>query len=183
LQGQPLPRPVERSAAPNPLTATYRTRDGRFIQLMFLQADRYWPDFCRALGRADLIDDLRFANMAVRRANSVACIAELDQEFGARSFAECKQLLGTIDVPWAPVQRVDELLDDPQVIANGYIGEVPADEYGPGYRLPAVPVQFDGEAPKMRRAPELGQDTETILLELGYSWETIAELNNKGVIP
>lgn len=182
LQGQPLPRPTDRAASPNPLTATYRTADGRFIQLMFLQADRYWPDFCRALGREDLIKDLRFANIAARRANSVACVAELDKEFAQRTFEECKKLLATIDAPWAPIQRVDELLDDPQVIANSYIGEV-NDDGGPSYRLPAVPVQFDEQAPKLRRAPELGQHTETILMELGLEWSHIEKLQQQGVIP
>lgn len=182
LQGQQLPRPSNRADSPNPLTATYRTSDRRFIQLMFLQADRYWPDFCRALGRADLIEDSRFSTIAARRANSTACIAELDKEFGQRTFDECKNMLGTIDAPWAPVQRVDELLDDPQVIANGYIGKV-SDDGGPSYRLPAVPVQFNEQAPEIRRAPELGQHTETILMELGFEWHHIEKLQQEGIIP
>lgn len=182
LQGQELPRPVDRSSTPNPLTSTYRTADDRFIQLMFLQADRYWPDFCRVLDRADLIEDARFNSIAARRAHSADCVAELDREFAKRSFEECKRLLATIDAPWAPVQRVDELLDDPQVIANGYIGEV-NDGDGPSYRLPAVPVQFDEQGPTLRRAPELGQHTETLLMELGLEWDHIETLQQQGVIP
>lgn len=183
LQGQPLPRPSDRSAAVNPLTSTYRTADDRFIQLMFLQADRYWADFCRVLGREDLIKDARFCNMAARRAHNSECVAILDREFGQRSFAECKALLSKLDAPWAPVQQVTELLDDPQVEANGYIGTVPAENGAPAYRLPAVPVQFDERPPSVRRAPELGEHTEAILLELGYPWEDIAALQETGVIP
>ena len=183
LQGQPIPRPKQRSEAPNPLTSSYRTSDGRFIQLMFLQPDRYWADFCRAFDRPDLIEDERFENITARRANSAACIAELDREFAQRTFAECKQRLGTIDAPWAPIQQLNELLEDPQVVANGYIGEVPAEDGEPSYRLPAVPVQYDGQPPPLRRAPELGQHTELILIELGYDWEAIARLNGEGVIP
>lgn len=182
LQDQPLPRPADRSQTPNPLTSTYRTADGRFIQLMFLQGDRYWADFCRALDRADLIEDPRFNNIAARRTHSAACVAELDREFGRRSFEEAKALLATIDAPWAPVQRVDELLSDPQVIANGYIGEVD-DGDGPAYRLPAVPVQFDEQGPRLKRAPELGQHTETLLMELGLEWDTIETLQRQGIIP
>jgi crotonobetainyl-CoA:carnitine CoA-transferase CaiB-like acyl-CoA transferase len=78
---------------------------------------------------------------------------------------------------------MEELLVDPQVIANGYIGEVPADGDMPGYRLPAVPVQFDEAPPTLRRAPELGEHTETLLLELGYEWDSIAQLQDGGIIP
>ena len=69
-----------------------------------------------------------------------------------------------------PVQSVSELLDDPQVEANGYVGDVVIDGE-PAYRLPAVPVQFDGQAPPLRRAPEHGEDTESLLIELGYGWD------------
>lgn len=183
IQGSDIPRPAERSSMPNPLTGTYRTSDNRYIALMFLQADRYWPDFCRALGREELIEDPRFADMAARRANCAACIAELDKEFGRRTYEESRVLMGTIDVPWAPVQKVNELLDDPQVIANGYIGEVRSDDGSPSYRLPAVPVQFDEQPPELRRAPELGEHTESILMELGYEWENIEKFQSQGIIP
>ena len=63
----------------------------------------------------------------VRRENGEACVAELDREFAKRTFDEWKALLARLDAPWAPVQSVSELLDDPQVEANGYIGEVVID--------------------------------------------------------
>jgi crotonobetainyl-CoA:carnitine CoA-transferase CaiB-like acyl-CoA transferase len=183
LQGQEIPRGGDRKMTPNPLIGTYRTSDGRFIQLMMLQADRYWADLCRILDREELIDDPRFIDLQMRRANSAECVTVLDAEFGKRSFEECKSLLRTIDAPWAPVQRVEELLDDPQVIANGYIGEVPAEGDTPGYRLPAVPVQFDEAPPALRRAPETGEHTEILLMELGYEWDDISALQAAGIIP
>ena len=81
------------------------------------------------------------------------------------------------------MQAVEELLDDPQVIANDYIGEVVDDSGGPSYRLPSVPVQFDEHGPVLRRAPEHGEHSEMVLLELGYTWEQIGELQAAGVIP
>ncbi|OMC22259.1 CaiB/BaiF CoA transferase family protein [Mycobacterium colombiense] len=166
----------------NPLTGNYRTKDGRHLQLMFLQGDRYWTEFCRLVGRADLIDDPRFADLAARRANCAACVAELDAVFAGRTLAEWKELLAKLDAPWAPVQSVSEVAEDPQVIANGYVGEVRLDD-GQAYRLPAVPLQLDEQAPPMRRAPEHGEHTEALLAELGYDWDRIAELADQGVIP
>jgi crotonobetainyl-CoA:carnitine CoA-transferase CaiB-like acyl-CoA transferase len=184
LQGQ-QPRAMSVTGAGgyvNPLVGTYGTQDGRHIQLVFLEADRYWPDFCRLIDREELIDDPRFVDLQARREHADECVAELTAEFGSRTFAEWKTLLAGIDAPWAPVQAVEELLDDPQVIANDYIGEV-VDDNGPSYRLPSVPVQFDEHGPVLRRAPEHGEHSELLLLELGYTWDQIGELRDAGVIP
>jgi crotonobetainyl-CoA:carnitine CoA-transferase CaiB-like acyl-CoA transferase len=80
------------------------------------------------------------------------------------------------------VQAVEELLTDPQVVANGYISPVDT-EGGPEFSLPSVPVQFDGHPAPLHRAPEHGEHTERVLLELGYDWDTIGELQREGVIP
>jgi crotonobetainyl-CoA:carnitine CoA-transferase CaiB-like acyl-CoA transferase len=181
LQGQTPPRPAGKGASPNPLVGSYRTEDGRHVQLVFLEGDRYWADLCAALDRPDLAADPRFADLASRHEHRVACAAALEAEFASRTFDEAKRVLGTLDAPWAPMQSVEELLDDPQVIANGYVGEVAGD--GPSYRLPAVPVQLDERPPALRRAPEKGEHTEAVLLELGYDWEQIAQLRADEVIP
>jgi crotonobetainyl-CoA:carnitine CoA-transferase CaiB-like acyl-CoA transferase len=165
----------------NPVVGAYRTKDGRHIQLVFLEADRYWADFCRAIGRDDLIDDPRFADLRARGDNRDECVAMLAAEFASRTFAEWKHVLAGVDAPWAPVQAVEELLDDPQVLANGYLGEV-VDEGG-SYPLPTGPVQLDERPPPLRRAPEHGEHTESVLLELGYTWEQIADLKDTGVVP
>jgi len=182
LQGQ-QPRAMSGGGAyVNPLVGTYRTKDARHIQLVFLEADRYWADFCRLLGRDELIDDPRFVDLQARREHAEECVAMLRAEFASRTFDEWKSLLAGIDAPWAPVQAVEELLDDPQVLANDYLGEVVI-EGGPTYRLPNVPVQFDERPAALRRAPEHGEHSEMVLLELGYTWEQIGALHDAGVIP
>ena len=158
------------------------TKDDRHISLVFLEADRYWADFCGLLDRQDLADDPRFVDLQARREHAEECVAELEAEFASRTFAEWKTLLAQIDAPWAPVQAVEELLDDPQVLANEYIGDVMIDGE-PAYRLPTVPVQFDEQPPALRRAPEHGEHSELLLLELGYTWEQIGELQAAGAIP
>lgn len=167
---------------PNPLVGNYRTKDGRYLQLVLLQADRYWPDLCRAIDRPDLVNDRRYADSAARQANQEACVAELDAAFAARTLTEWKQALAELDAPWAPVQSVRELLDDPQVLANDYLGTVD-DGSGRSYRLPNVPVQFDGKPAQLRRAPEHGEHTELLLEELGYGWDEISALQAEGIVP
>lgn len=180
LQGSRPRAASSPESSPNPLVGTYRTRDGRHIQLVFLQGDRYWAEFCKLLRRDDLAADPRFADMVSRRENRAACVDELSTEFAKRTFDEWKNVLARIDAPWAPVQAVEELLDDPQVVANGYLGRI--DEDGLSYSLPAVPVQFDERPPRLRRAPEHGEHTEAVLLELGHSWERITELKEAGAV-
>lgn len=102
--------------------------------------------------------------------------------FARRDFEAWKELLGGLDAPWSPVQSVTELLDDPQVVANSYVGEVSI-EGGATYRLPNVPVQFDGAPATLDRAPEHGEHTESILTELGYDWDAINALKDAGAIP
>jgi crotonobetainyl-CoA:carnitine CoA-transferase CaiB-like acyl-CoA transferase len=181
LQGRAPRAAAGRGSTPNPLVGTYRTSDGRHVQLVFLQGDRYWAPLCELFGRPDLAADPRFADMESRRENREACADELQAEFGRYTLAECKELLSRLDAPWAPVQAVEELLDDPQVLANGYLGTVSED--GLEYRLPAVPVQIDERPPPLRRAPEHGEHTEAVLLELGYTWDEISSLKDAGVLP
>ena len=68
------------------------------------------------------------------------------------------------------------------MIANSYVGDVETGD-GASYRLPTVPVQFDGQPPQLRRAPEHGEHTEAVLLELGYEWDRISGLADEGAIP
>ncbi len=168
-------------AVPNPLAANYPTADGRALTLCFLQSDKFWPDLCRAVSRPDLLDDPRFADHAARSKNSAALAAALTDLFSQRTLAEWREAFAPERFPWAPFQRVDELIDDPQVVANGYVGEVAVDG-GASFRVPTGAVQFDEQPPELRRAPEHGQDTELMLVELGHDWDEIVKLKDEGVI-
>jgi len=171
----------DRTQPPNPIVNSYRTKDGRWLFLNMLQPDRYWPDLCTRLGRPDLIADPRFADGRARFENRVECVRVLDAIFAERTLAEWRERLGEAEGVWAPMQTARELPDDAQAIANGY---VPSVDRGDGTQFPLVasPVQFDERTPALRPAPDLGQHTEEVLLELGVSWEDLAVAKDAGAI-
>ncbi|WP_322754183.1 CoA transferase [Frankia sp. Cas3] len=166
---------------PNPLTNYYRTSDGRYLNLVMLQSDRFWPEFATLVGRPDLIDDPRFKTAADRFTHRRACITEIRSIFSARPLAEWRETLSGLEGVWAAVQTAGELHQDPQVVENGYLRPVEADD-GSTFSLVASPIQFDETPPDLRRAPEHGQHTEEICLELGLGWEEIIALKEAGAL-
>ncbi len=184
LQGafRQSPPPGEpRGSLPNPLAANYRCADGRWLMICCLQPDKYWVDLCKVLGREDLLADGRFASMKQRAVNSGALIPELEAAFAARNLDEWRQPLNDARIPWGPFQRVDELLADPAVVANGYIGTVHRED-GVSFPLPAGAVQFDERPAALHPCPDLGAHTDEVLASLGYSSDEIIALKVGGAV-
>lgn len=181
LHGSEMPR-LPRGENPNPLVNSYRTRDGRWLFCNMLQPERYWDGFVRALGHAELASDPMFATALARYQNRTAVIARIDAIFRERDFAEWAQRLTANDCVWAPMQTPAEVARDPQVAANGYLLPGQHPEHG-AFHTVASPVQIGGAtAGTSRVAPELGQDTESVLLAAGYGWDDLARLKEQGAI-
>lgn len=175
-----MPRSDHQSAH-NPITNIYRTSDGRFVALVMLESDRFWAPLVELIGRPDLTTDARFVDAAARSANSKACIAELDAIFSSRTADEWAEVLGRQRGVWAIVQSPRETRCDAQVLANGYVGSMDVNDDA-ALTVAMPPVQFNGVQPIPRPAPELGADTDRVLLELGYDWDQLVELKVEGAI-
>ncbi|TCM20591.1 crotonobetainyl-CoA:carnitine CoA-transferase CaiB-like acyl-CoA transferase [Novosphingobium sp. PhB165] len=166
-----------------PLRYTYRTADGRFVQLMFLDPDRYWPALCNNIDRSDLLQDARFISNAGRADHGAALIAEIQATIGSRNWEDWKPIFDVWDAPWELVRTIHDVTTDPQVEANGLLFPIAVRD-GTSVKLAAGPVGFDGRyAPKEPvRAPLLGEHTEELLAGAGYSREAIAELLQNSVV-
>jgi crotonobetainyl-CoA:carnitine CoA-transferase CaiB-like acyl-CoA transferase len=174
-----IPR-FRHAEAPNPLVAVYTTSDRREIYLSGIQTEGHFENFCDVVGRRDLLDDPRFATGAARLAHAAECVDVLDGIFGGRTLAEWLERLPALTTPWMVVQTAAEASRDPQVVANGMVVDV--DGARGTFPLVASPAQFDGAPPQLTRAPDHGQHTEEVLVELGRSWDEIAQLKERGAV-
>ncbi len=172
----------DREHAINPIINSFRAGDGKWFWLLLLQADRHWPDLCRAIARDDIRSDPRFADITSRRANGTTLVEELDAVFAIKPLAEWAEIFRANNVWYAPVNMVHEVLADPVVQASGAFVDVPGPDGS--VRMVATPADFSETKWEPRGVqPELGQHTEEVLLELGYDWDQIIPLKERGVIP
>jgi len=164
----------------SPTYSHYRATDG-WVAIAAVQ-QKMWPGLCRALGRPALADDERFAGPWQRDRNATALEAELEAAFATETVAHWLERLIAEDVACGPVNRYDGIVDSPQAHANGYITTIDHPNLGP-LRTVGVPIHLSGTPPgPVRPAPELGQDTEAVLLDLGYSWPEIEQFRRDEVI-
>ena len=158
-----------RSAPFDPTANFYKSRDGHWFVLNPRGGGKDWQLLATACGRPDLLEDERFPTGRLRKDNSVALVAELDDAFGGLDFEDIARRLDEVDLVWAPVQTPAQVAADPQVAAAGALIDV-EDGQGGTYRSPAAPARFPGADATVRpAAPALGQHTREVLAEIGYA--------------
>ena len=165
----------------NPLVSNYRTKDDRFVSLCCLQAGKYWAEACEVLGRPELARDERFADPATLMANAADAAALVAEAFAEHTLDEWREKLAAFSGQWAVVQDTLEAANDPQTVANGYVGDC-ATADGTPFQLVCAPMQYDNEPAQPKRAPEFNEHGDDILASIGLDMDTIIDLKVRGVV-
>jgi crotonobetainyl-CoA:carnitine CoA-transferase CaiB-like acyl-CoA transferase len=177
---------LARTRAQNPLMNLYRAADGLWLWLVGAESQRHWPGIAKALGAPELIADARFATPRDRRRNGEALVAVFDERFSQRSRSAWAEIFRRDDVWWAPINSVDDLLQDPQVLASGAFVRVPVVAGGAApdaVNGVATPIDFGlTPAGPTGAPPAVGADADALLEGLGLTREDIAHLRSTGAL-
>jgi len=138
----------------------FKTQDGYICVMPY--TNRHWRDILQAFGRSDLAQDSRFNSITARSASADFVYQTLGTLLSPRATQELLDLLETLEIPAAPINRPEDLLRDPHLSAVGFFQNIQDERMG-DIRFPGVPVLFDGQRPQLGLPPRLGQHTQEVL--------------------
>jgi formyl-CoA transferase len=180
LAGARQPALHDREHPTNAGANVYRSSDGVWFVLV-LQPSRI-ANFAKAIDRPDILTDPRFSNPAKLVANMSELSAVLDGVFAAQPMAHWSERLGEIDVTVGVVNGPEEVIKDPQLVANEIV--VPLEGAGTLKQTISSPFKVHGiDKVPAQRGPDLGEHTEEILRELGFDAASIESFREAGAIP
>ena len=182
--GQVLPEQTGHDMPTSTLYGVFRATDGDLV--IAAQVDDSWRRFAALLsahgGPAGFADDTRFHDANGRNAHRLEILGVVKPWVAARRVADVLALLDAVDVPAAKVQRIDEVLADPQIQARGMVVEQQHPRFGT-LRLPNLPFRFsDCDTTVRQVAPDLGQHNAQVAETLGFTATDIATMQADGVL-
>jgi formyl-CoA transferase len=160
---------------PNALMTPYETADG-WVAVAVIHPDQ-WPALASAIGLDELLDDARFTRFGHALKNTDALLPILQERFRERTTDEWWRVLRDAGVWAGPVNRVQDLAQDPHVLANEYLVTFPD-----GFVGPPAPYEVDGWRGSRGVAAEYGEHTDEVLRELGYDDDDLLELRVRSAI-
>ena len=187
--------PRGRKTVVNASVNSYPCKDGRWI-MVNMPVPTDFPDFCRAIGMDELLEDSRFVTPRDRFQNMSTLVELIDQVMVTRSADEWGAAFDEAKIVWAPVQAVTDVARDKQARANGYIvplgqhidtsgdgAAVNSSGQGQPIETVAAPIKIaGGVVGPGGSAPSVGADTDSILVGLGLSDQEISELRADGTV-
>jgi crotonobetainyl-CoA:carnitine CoA-transferase CaiB-like acyl-CoA transferase len=157
----------------------FTVKDGEQIFLAAV-SDSQWPVFCDLLGFADLKADPALATNNQRVQVRESLLKTLRERLQGRSAAELAQLMEEAGLPFAPIRRPEDLLEDPHLLATGGLADITLTDgpkAGQTVKTTLFPITLAGERLPVRAdPPKSGEHTRTILAGLGYTADQIDDL-------
>src|SRR3954463_16624449 len=157
----------------------FQTKDGQLF--VGVVTDTQWQVFCREFGLDDLAADVRLKTNGMRVKERSWLIPRLAELTKRHTSAELAQKLEAMGLPFAPIAKPWDLLNDPHLNAGG--GLIPTAGCGQTIPVPALPLEFDGaRLPKRADPPEVGEHGADLLTELGCSSADIQRLREQRIV-
>jgi len=159
----------------------FQTQDG--VQVFLgLVTDNNWIRFCNEFGLVEFLEDPTLKTNIQRVHARERTMPVIPAIFARSNAHEIMARLEKAQLPFAPINRPEDLIDDPHLVRSGQMHELETAE-GKPVRVPGLPIEYSGlKLPKRRGLPKIGQDTHAILLALGYDEPAIARLRAASVI-
>ena len=176
-----IPRPLGRRHPAITPFEVFESADGYVV--IAIGNNELWRKFCEHVGQPELINDERFHTNALRTENHEALFPILAEIMRRRTTDEWVETLEAIGVPCGPVNTVDKVANDPQVLARDMIAEVEHDTTGT-VQIPGLPIKLS-ETPGQidAPAPNLGEHTSEVLTGLlGLETEEVNQLKQDGTV-
>jgi crotonobetainyl-CoA:carnitine CoA-transferase CaiB-like acyl-CoA transferase len=182
--GKVLPEQTGHDMPTSTLYGVFRAADGDLV--IAAQVDDAWKRFAALVeangGPAGFGSDARFHHLNGRNAQRLEILSVVRPWVASRKVADVLALLDSVDVPGAKVQRIDEVLADPQIKARGMVVEQQHPRFGT-LRLPNLPFRFSDCDTTIRQvAPDLGQHNAQVAAALGFTAEQIRSMQAEGVL-
>ncbi len=149
--------------------------------IYFTIQEQNWGPTCKAIGKPEWATDPDYATPLARQPHIFDIFADIEKWLADKTKFEAVEILRKFDVPCAPVMSMKELEHDPALRETGSIVEVPHKERGT-YLTVGSPIKFSGFVPTITGSPLLGEHTDEVLKDLGYSGEKIAKLHEAKVV-
>ena len=180
ITGQPA-RPMPQRISAWAVYDVFTVREGQQIFLAVV-SDKQWAAFCAAFDLVDLAADARLASNNLRVQARDWLLPQLRERLAPHSAAELAAVFEREGLPFAPIARPDQLMDDPHLLQSGGLVAMALPD-GRQTRIPLLPLTLDGQRLPLRQPPPaLGEHTEALMRDLGYRDDETAALRQAGVL-
>jgi formyl-CoA transferase len=149
--------------------------------IYFITQAPVWGAICKVIGKEEWITDPEYAKPKARLPKLKAIFATIEEWTMTKTKFEAMDILNKFDIPCGPILSMKEIAHDPSLRATGTIVEVDHPKRGK-YLSVGNPIKMSDSITEVTRSPLLGEHTEEVLAELGYSKEEVAELRAENVI-